>query len=396
MEQEKPSGDAASVYAAIRPYLNSAFWNDYRNADTLAWLMTGVLQSRSSNVSKWIAHTPSKGIFKQSVERRYHRFLENDKFDGHEQYKAIAAPILRQWGDNEIIIALDTSMLWNKFCDIRITAIYRGRGVTLAWKLIEHDSASVDLSQLIGVLEDTKNLLDDAGITKVIFLADRGFADTSLMRYVANLKWEYIIRIKSSFTIRNLKKELLGKVGTVEFKEGQSKHYHNVLITKIYDKKVHIALARVPGASEPWYLVSSRPTSNETFRIYGFRFDIEEVFKDHKSAGFDIESSGIRDAKKLDMLMLVLSLAMLFLVSEGTEVVDSGNRRFIDPHWNRGLSYMRIGWQNIQNALLYGRAFFSKLRLIQGDDPDPCRKKKTWIDHIANLSSEVFQFPLLS
>jgi len=67
----------------------------------------------------------------------------------------------------------------------------------------------------------------------------------------------------------------------------------------------------------------------------------------------------------------VLSTATLFLVSEGLQVVEQGLRRMVDPHWHRGLSYLKIGLRAVQYALARGQAIFSRLGLHGGADPEP-------------------------
>jgi hypothetical protein len=47
---------------------------------------------------------------------------------------------------------------------------------------------------------------------------------------------------------------------------------------------------------------------------------------DDKSAGFDLESSEIRDANALSRLCLILAVATFYLVSTGTAVVEMGRR----------------------------------------------------------------------
>ena len=85
----------------------------------------------------------------------------------------------------------------------------------------------------------------------------------------------------------------------------------------------------------------------KTFEEYGLRFDIEENFLDDKSNGFQLESSQIRDPAALTRLCLVLAVATLFLVSQGTQVVE---KVWVDPHWFRGLSYLKIGWRWVKQA----------------------------------------------
>jgi len=50
------------------------------------------------------------------------------------------------WVGKRLYVALDTSMLWNTYCMIRLSAIYGGRAVPLAWKVIEHGSAAVSFN----------------------------------------------------------------------------------------------------------------------------------------------------------------------------------------------------------------------------------------------------------
>lgn len=73
------------------------------------------------------------------------------------------------------------------------------------------------------------------------------------------------------------------------------------------------------------------PQQAQTFREYGLRFDIEESFLDDKSNGFQLESSLIRSTTALSRLCLVLAIATLYLTAQGTQVVESGKRRWVDP-----------------------------------------------------------------
>jgi hypothetical protein len=59
------------------------------------------------------------------------------------------------WVGKRVYVALDTSMLWNTYCLIRLSVIYRGRAVPLGWRVIEHASAMVSF-------ETYKELLDEA------------------------------------------------------------------------------------------------------------------------------------------------------------------------------------------------------------------------------------------
>jgi len=258
-------------------------------------------------------------------------------------YDPLIEETLANGKEPKLHLAFDTCMLWNTFCQLRLSVIYRGRAIPLVWETIEHASSMVSLDHYKHLLQRAKVRLPK-GI-KIVFLADRGFADTHLMGYLSNeLHWSWRIRYKKSFHLyrqsqRGQKRCRLN----VSAQYGHANFYHNVYLTEEQYGLVHVAFARLRGKRETWLIVSDEPTGPECLKEYGLRYDIEEGFKDDKSGAFNLEASGFRDASALTRLYLVIAVATLFLVSQGVDVVEKGQRCRVDPHWNRGLSYLKIG-----------------------------------------------------
>ena len=71
---------------------------------------------------------------------------------------------------------------------------------------------------------------------------------------------------------------------------------------------------------------------------------MKESFLDLKSNGFHLEASRLRNKFALSQLCGVLALTTLFLVLQGVQVVTSGQRRQVDTHWKRGMTYLKLGW----------------------------------------------------
>ncbi len=344
-------------------------WLDNRHFYTLTWMIVGLIESKVISLPEWAPFVNSRATFAQSTVRRFSRWLHNKRIHIHKLYGPIIQEALTEWGDNTIYLALDTSMLWDRFCHIRISVIYRGRAVPLIWKTIEHGSSTVAFESYRALLEEAAKLLPHE--CNVIFLADRGFADTNLMEYLSEtLHWHWRIRIKASFLVyrRNQRR---CKISSIKLKRGQARFWHNVYITDKRFGVVHLALAKPRGTKEDWLIVSDQLTHVTTFDDYGLRFDIEENFLDDKSSGFQLESSQIRSADALSRLCLVLAVATLFLVCQGTEVVESGKRRWVDAHWFRGNSYLKIGWKWVRRAFVKGYELITQLRLSPLRDPEP-------------------------
>jgi hypothetical protein len=349
-------------------------WLDIRHLKTLAWMMTGLMQSGTISLPAWVPYVHSRAVYAQSTVRHFARWLSNSRIEVHSLYGPLIQQALAEWGERKLYLALDTSMLWGKYCLIRISVVYRGRAVPLVWKVLEHSSSSVSYQVYQGLLDKAAELLPLG--CQVVFLADRGFADIDLMAHLKRLCWHYRIRIKGSFWVYRPGHQRR-KVKNIPLACGQARFWHHVSITAQRFGPGHLALARPRSGTECWFVISDEPTNLETFDEYGLRFDIEENFLDDKSNGFQLESSLLRSADVLSRLCFVLAITTLYLVSQGTEVVELDRRRWVDPHWFRGSSYLKIGWGWVKTALTKGFALITWLHLSSDPDPAPAMASRT-------------------
>jgi hypothetical protein len=138
-------------------------------------------------------------------------------------------------------------------------------------------------------------------------------------------------------------------------------------------------------------IVSNEPTSLQTFAQYRLRFQVAESFLDPKSNGFNLEASRLRDKFALSQLCAVIALTMLFLVLQGTQVVASGKRRQVDAHWNRGMSYLKLGWNWIRLAITQQWKIQVYQFLSGLPDPHPAMASKRQHDRSLNREFTVLR-----
>lgn len=350
-----------------------AHWGDRRHLKTLAWMLVGRIHSGWINLPAWAPYVVSRAQYSQSTVRRFRRWLDNDKIEVFSLYGPLIQHALAQWGEHVLYLALDPSMLWNTYCMIRIAVIYRGRAIPLVWLVLEHGSAQVSYDTYKDLLDKAVTLLPVP--CTVVFLADRGFADTALMAHLHRLGWHWRLRIKTSFWLYR-RGQPRCKVARLAVARGQASFWHRVCITEKCYGPVHLAVARPHSGTDIWYVLSDEPTNGKTFEEYGLRFDIEENVLDDKSNGFQLESSLIRCAQALSRLCLVVAIATLYLVMQGSEVVKQGKRRLVDPHWFRGSSYLKIGWNGVKLALTRRYALITHVSLSGACDPEPAMASK--------------------
>lgn len=348
-------------------------WLDHRHLKTLAWMIVGLLQSQVISLTAWPPYVQSRAVYAQSLVRRFDRWLQNPRIDVHGLYRPLMQQAIAEWGTHVLYLALDTTLMWDAYCIVRISLIYRGRAIPMVWKVLQHPSSSVAYEAYADLLDKAMSLLPCP--CRVVFLADRGFADTHLMEHLRKLNWHWRIRIKSSFWIYRPGRHPC-QANRLSLTWGEAQFWHDVTITHSHYGPVHLALARRQDGQEEWLVVSDEPTTMKTFEEYGLRFDIEENFLDDKSNGFQLESSLIRSAVALERLCLVLAISTLYLVSQGVEVLNQGKRRWVDPHWFRGQSYLKIGWHWITCALTRGYELSTRVYLPADADPEPAMASK--------------------
>lgn len=362
------------LYYIIYGMLKHRFWRDDRHRQTFSWMVVGLIITRVLNPSSWTSIVEGRGENAESHLKAFMRWLRNDRINPYELYGPIIKEALVSWGENTLYLALDTSVIFKEYCLIRISVIYRGRAIPLVQKVIAHPSASVKFEEYKELLDEAVKLVPKGAEVKL--LADRGFVSKEFMTYVdRELEWVYIIRLKKSNKIKRPDRKKAVRADGVKLRKGQAVLWQGVYLTDEEIGPVNVALGRPRIGRKVWYLVSNRPMDEGSFNEYGLRFDIEENFLDDKSNGFQLESSELRDAEVLTRLLMVVAVATVYLVSQGTEVVKEGKRRVVDSHWFRGMSYLKIGWAWMRRALsgVKDCVVIRCMKLIGGADPEPAQ-----------------------
>jgi len=103
-------------------------------------------------------------------------------------------------------------------------------------------------------------------------------------------------------------------------------------------------------AVEPWVLATTREdiTADGVVGLYALRMRIEEMFRDAKNPrfGWSLAHAGNRSAERLQVLMLITTLALLAVLLVGAAVDAAGCTRFLQANTTRHravLSLFRIG-----------------------------------------------------
>ena len=118
-------------------------YRDLRHLKALAWMINALICSGTINLSEWESYVPSRAQKAQSTERRWQRFLKNHRIRVRSLYVPLVMAAISNWQGQRLYLALDTTVLWNRFCVIHISVVCCGRAVPFLWKVLEHKSSTV-------------------------------------------------------------------------------------------------------------------------------------------------------------------------------------------------------------------------------------------------------------
>src|SRR3954471_10375469 len=188
-----------------------------------------------------------------------------------------------------------------------------------------------------------------------IIITDAGFR-SPWFDAVTGLGWDFIGRIRNTTKVHTehgwiaVKRlhELAGNrsrdLGWLRMRRGMPREYRLVLseLRKLKGRK-RMTLKGVPGrntqdrksssgAREPWLLATSLSSGAKAIvRTYGLRMQIEQSFRDAKNHrnGWSLRHAQSKSAKRLEVLLLIASLALVVVQMVGRAAASSDlQRRF--------------------------------------------------------------------
>lgn len=177
-------------------------YQDLRHLKTLAWMVTALIACGKLSLPSWEPYVVSTAQKAQSYERRWKRLLSNSRIDVVRLYLPLLLAAISTWHKGRVYLALDTTVLWNRYCMIHLSLICGGRAVPFLWTVIEHPSASVEFRQYYPLLRKAYVLLRD--YPDVMLLADRGFANQDMLKWLKPRRWHWAIRLPCDVLVHDL------------------------------------------------------------------------------------------------------------------------------------------------------------------------------------------------
>lgn len=321
----------------------------------LAWLMTGIFDSRSVHLSQIASKVPGTAVL-NSIVQRLRRFLDNPAVRVRDWYEPIARNLLncQAKSSGTVRLILDGTKIGFGHQLLMVAIAYRRRAIPVAWTWVRcrrgHSSARKQKALLAYV-----HSLIPIGYP-VSVCGDSEFGSIDVLRQLDKWKWGYVLRQKASHLVQLAGKDWQSYGSLIE-KAGQSLWFGQALLTMKHAYRTNLLAHWKPGEKEPWLLATNLPTLKAALSVYRRRMWIEEMFGDFKKHGFDLESTHLGHFLRLSRLTLAVALLYVWLVSFGSQVIKNGQRYLVDRRGRKDLSVFRIGCNTVSRCLTNGLPF---------------------------------------
>jgi len=224
--------------------------------------------------------------------------------------------MLRGWeGKKELALSIDAMTLGERFTVLNISVMYRGCGISVAWKIIEAGEKGAWRPHWEGLLATLEGVVPPDW--KVIVMADRGLYAAWLFQAIQRLGWHPMLRVNEDLSFRAVGEETFSPMGQRVKRRGRgwkgkgewSEHGEQMSGT--------VLIRWEKGYEEKLVVVTDLDEKEANAAWYQMRFWIEDEYKDHKSGGWGWEQTKMEDPKRAERQWLARAVAMQMAVLVG-------------------------------------------------------------------------------
>lgn len=289
----------------------------------LVYVIIGIVLSKSVVISE--ISQKLKDDFTDATEeskiKRIDRFFRYSPINPEYVYSFFIEEILKKYvkrsENKKIVIIFDHTTLDDRFLILKFSLKVGKRAIPLWYKIFEYKEKNNKNFKHIkeGITE--LNEIFSCYNYEVILLADRGFKSIDLFGFIDNLGWKYCIRCTNDMIVKIEGKDKIKYLRDIKPIKKCVKKFNGVLLSA-EEYRCNLAVCKAEESDDTWYLVTNMD-SKKAVNEYKKRFIIEEMFKDLKSAGFNMEGTWTESLMYFKNLYLCLSIAYTWMIILGAD-----------------------------------------------------------------------------
>jgi len=269
-------------------------------------------------------------ITTESRRRKLQRFLDWP----HLTISLIWFPLITYWLSTYCRVgqtlsrSIDRSQ-WGRINLFMVSLIWERRAIPLYWSLLpklgnsNFESQTTNLRQVLPLFSEYK----------VIVLGDREFCSVDLGNWLREKGVSFCLRLKKNHCLEteHLVWQRLDSLGIVP---GTSLYFQGKRVRKTQPATgfdVACKWKRNYGAwqvDEAWFILTDLGSLPAAIDAYKQRMGIEEMFRDCKTVGYDLEGTSLKGDRLINMILL-MTLAYCSGIFQGTEMRKKQVQKYV-------------------------------------------------------------------
>jgi len=317
----------------------------------LALLTQALAVSPNCHLPTLALHMPIEAD-RDSVVQHIRRYLRNPHVTQWRCYGPVVRHLFRYWQGVEVPLVMDRTDLGDRWSILTLGVACGHRCLPLAWEVLPFGGTSGEVQ--VNLLRQVRLGLPSSREKRISFFADAEFRSVDVQAYCRSQQYHWHVGLKSDIRFSPDGQTWLA-LAEIPLQPGQRRAYHGVQLTQQHAFGPVNLIADWPKSEEaPRYWSLDLPADRFAWRRGRKRFWIEPSFRDWKSYGFDLETTQIDDPDCLEVLLLGMSLASVWMIHLGQWVIRSGGRHRLEARHKRDYSLFRLGRDYVQRAFTLG------------------------------------------
>jgi hypothetical protein len=289
-----------------------------------------LLQSIKKVSLEKLANALPIGIKFESRRKRIQRFLSLPNLTIEKVWFPIVKELLEIYFSNEkiIYVAIDRTN-WSCINLFMVSIIWDKRAFPIYFELLPKLGSS-NISEQQNLISKVIPVFENY---KICILGDREFCSVKLAKYLQSLGVSFCLRLKRSEFVEYEKDiwiELnnLGLVPGVSFfikgvKVTKSKGFFSFNVACKWKRKINGVAPK-----EGWFILTSFDSLESAISAYKQRFDIEEMFRDFKKGGYNLEDTNVGGERFLTLVLLI-AIAYTSATIQGQQIKRKGIQKYV-------------------------------------------------------------------
>jgi len=281
-------------------------------------------------------------ITTESRRKKLQRFLDLPNLT----ISSIWFPIITYWlkkychPGQSLLIAIDRSQ-WGSINIFMVSLIGEKRAIPLYWSLLpklgnsNFEVQSTNLEQVLSLFSEYK----------VIVLGDREFCSVDLGNWLKEKGVSFCLRLKKNHCIE-IEHSVWKRLDEIGLVAGTSLYFQGKRVRKtqpVTGFDVACKWKRNYGrqkVKEAWFMLTDLGSLPAAIKAYKQRMGIEEMFRDCKTGGYDLEGSSLRGNRLINMILL-MTLAYSLAIIEGPEIRKKQVQKYVSRRKESKRRYRR-------------------------------------------------------